>query len=36
MCGIIYRQQNSPAVFQTYFEETFEKFAMTNKAIYNG
>ena len=34
ICGIIYRQHNSPEVFQTYFEETIEKFAMTNKAIY--
>ena len=37
ICGIIYRQHNSPEVFQTYFEETTEKFAMTNKGnIYNG
>ena len=34
ICGIIYRQHNSPEVCQTYFEETIEKFAMTNKAIY--
>ena len=27
-------QHNSPEFFQTYFEETIEKFAMTNKAIY--
>ena len=34
ICGIIYRQHNSPEVFQTYFDETTEKFPMTNKAIY--
>lgn len=32
--GIIYRQHNSPEVFQTYFEETIEQLAMTNKTIY--
>ena len=37
ICGITYCQHNSPEVFQTYFEETTEKFAMTNKGnIYNG
>ena len=34
ICGIIYHQRNSPDVFQTYFEETTEKFALTNKAKY--
>ena len=26
ICEIIHRQHNSPEVFQTYFEETIEKF----------
>ena len=34
ICGIIYRQHNSPEVFQTYFEDTVEKFALTNKTLY--
>ena len=34
ICGIIYRQHNSPEVFQTYFGETVEKFAFTNKTLY--
>ena len=32
--GIIYRHHNSPDVFPTDFEETIEKFSLTNKALY--
>ena len=33
ICGLIYRQQNSPERFQKYFEETIEKFAALGKQI---
>ena len=33
ICGIIYRQHNSPEHFLTYFEETLEKLASTDKRI---
>ena len=34
ICGVIYRQHNSPERFQTYMEETMEKLTMTNKPVY--
>ena len=33
ICGIFYRQHNSPEVFQSYFDETIEKFASSGKHI---
>ena len=34
ICGVIYRQHNSPKQFQKYFEETIEKLSVTGKLIY--
>ena len=34
ICGVIYRQHNSPEQFQKYFEETIEKLSPTGKVIY--
>ena len=34
ICGVIYRQHNSPASFQTYFDETLEKLSNSGKPIY--
>lgn len=36
ICGVIYRQHNSPECFQTYFEEILDKFnsSFPNKPIY--
>ena len=34
ICGIIYRQHNSPEKFQTYFDETVERFSTSGKTIY--
>ena len=34
ICGVIYRQHNSPEQFQKYFEETIEKLSATGKVIY--
>ena len=34
ICGIIYRQHNSPERFLTYFEETIEKMSSSGKPIY--
>lgn len=34
ICGVIYRQHNSPESFQTYFDETLEKLSMSGKPIY--
>ena len=34
ICGIIYRQHNSPDRFQVYFDETIERLSSTNKTIY--
>ena len=34
ICGILYKQHNSPEHFQTYFEETIEKLSQFNKPIY--
>ena len=31
ICDIIYRQHNSPESFQTYFDETLEKFSTSGK-----
>jgi len=33
ICGIFYRQHNSPEIFQSYFDETIEKFASSGKCI---
>ena len=34
ICGVIYRQHNSPESFQTYFDETLEKLSNSGKPIY--
>jgi hypothetical protein len=34
ICGIIYRQHNSPESFLKYFEENIEKFSHSGKTIY--
>ena len=34
ICGVIYRQHNSPESFQSYFEETIEKLTSTGKQLY--
>ena len=34
ICGVIYRQHNSPEQFQTYFDMTLERLGSTNKPIY--
>ena len=34
ICGVIYRQHNSPESFQTYFDETIEKLSNSGKPIY--
>ena len=34
ICGIIYRQHNSPEYFQSHFEETVERLASANKNVY--
>ena len=34
ICGIIYRQHNSPEYLQSYFEETVERLASANKNVY--
>ena len=31
VCGIVYRQHNSPEQFQKYFEETVENFTTSGK-----
>ena len=33
ICGIFYRQHNSPEIFQSYFDETIEKRASSGKHI---
>ena len=33
ICGIIYRQHNSPKRFQEYFDETLEKLIASNKSV---
>ena len=33
ICGIFYRQHNSPEIFQSYFDETIEKLAPSGKHI---
>ena len=33
ICGILYRQHNSPECFQLYFDESIEKFASSGKDI---
>jgi Fe-S oxidoreductase len=34
ICGVIYRQHNSPESFLKYLEETIEKFSHSGKIIY--
>ena len=34
VCGIVYRQHNSPERFQDYFEATIEKLSGLGKSIY--
>ena len=34
ICGVMYRQHNSPDRFQSYFEETIEKLTSTGKQLY--
>ena len=34
ICGIVYRQHNSPQRFQEYFYETLEKLIVSNKSAY--
>ena len=34
VCGIIYRQHNSPEVFQNYFENTIDKFVSSGKLVF--
>lgn len=34
ICGVIYRQHNSPERFQDYFEETIERLSKSGKTIY--
>ena len=33
ICGVVYRQHNSPERFQEYFEETIERFSASGKII---
>ena len=34
ICGIMYRQHNTPERFQEYFDKTLEKFSTSNKSIF--
>ena len=34
ICGVIYRQHNSPKQFQSYFDDTLEKLSAHNKPVY--
>ena len=34
ICGVIYRQHNSPESFQAYFDEALEKFSQSDKTVY--
>ena len=34
ICGVLYRQHNSPELFQKYFEETLENLSPSGKPIY--
>ena len=34
VCGVIYRQHNSPETFLKYFEETVENLSFSGKPIY--
>ena len=34
ICGVLYRQHNSPEQFLKYFEETSENFIATGKPVY--
>ena len=33
VCGIVYRQHNSPEQFQNYFADTVEKFILSGKTL---
>ena len=35
ICGVIYRQHNSPERFQEYFAQTLEKLTVSAKPIYH-
>jgi hypothetical protein len=34
VCGIIYRQHNSPEYFQKYFKDKIEEIVSSGKAVY--
>ena len=34
ICGVVYRQHNSPEKFQKYFEETLEILSASGKVVY--
>ena len=34
VCGVIYREHNSPEQFQSYFDDTLEKLSAHNKSVY--
>ena len=34
ICGVVYRQHNSPERFLEYFEETIDRYSATGKSIY--
>ena len=34
ICGVIYRQHNSPECFQAYFDEALEKFSQSDNTVY--
>jgi hypothetical protein len=34
VCGIVYRQHNSPEYFQKYFEDKLEELVSSDKVIY--
>ena len=34
ICGILYRQHNSPDTFQSYFDEAAEKYTLYDKPVY--
>ena len=34
ICGVVYRQHNSPELFEEYFDRTVEKFSASGKQIF--
>ena len=34
ICGVVYRQNNSPELFQEYFDRTVEKLSASGKQIF--